>query len=203
MPEPQGLDLETRALSQFAPQGYYIGLHIRFTSPMIVLASYPKDWTDHYTAQAYALRDPIVAWGFSTEGMTRWSDIALPDTFGILEEAKSFGLAYGVTVSAGPMTSRTIGSVARADREFSDDEMAEVQSIIQRMHAVTQPPEGLTDAQVEALRLVANGMRHSEAATHLGISHSALKARLTSARHKLMARTTLEAIQRAKEYRFL
>ncbi|MEY4872948.1 MAG: hypothetical protein RLZZ563_2278, partial [Pseudomonadota bacterium] len=45
--------------------------------------------------------------------------------------------------------------------------------------------------------------RHAAAAEKLGISESALKARITSARIRLMARTTAEAIQRAKDYRLI
>jgi LuxR family transcriptional regulator len=65
---------------------------------------------------------------------------------------------------------------------------------------LTKPPAQLTVAQVEALRCIADGDRHAAAAAKLGISESALKARLTSARLRLMARTTAEALQRAKEY---
>ena len=67
------------------------------------------------------------------------------------------------------------------------------------LHEATDPPDSLTEAQKEALRLIADGHRHTAAAAKIGISESALKARLTSARDRLMARTTAEAIQRAKE----
>ncbi|MEL7177474.1 MAG: LuxR C-terminal-related transcriptional regulator, partial [Pseudomonadota bacterium] len=67
----------------------------------------------------------------------------------------------------------------------------------------TQPPENLTPAQIEALKLIAEGHRHAAAAAELNISESALKARLTSARQRLLARTTAEAIQRARDYRLL
>lgn len=198
-----GLDLERYELGLLAPTGYYVGLHIRFASPLMVLASYPKAWMDHYTREAYALRDPIVAWGFSTEGTTRWSDIPVPDHAKILEQGKQYGLNYGVSVSVGEMRSRTIGSVARSDREYTDAEMDKITKAIQKLHKMTQPPDSLTPAQVQALRLIAEGHRHTAAAATLGISESALKARLTAARTKLMARTTAEAIQRAKEYRLL
>jgi LuxR family transcriptional regulator len=65
------------------------------------------------------------------------------------------------------------------------------------------PPDSLTEAQIEALRLIAAGDRHAAAASKLGISESALKARLNSARLRLMARTTAEAIQRATDYRLI
>ena len=64
-----------------------------------------------------------------------------------------------------------------------------------RLHDATEPPEELTKAQIEALKCIAGGDRIAAAAAKLGISESALKARITSARIRLMARTTAEAIQ--------
>ncbi|MCO4843340.1 MAG: LuxR family transcriptional regulator, partial [Yoonia sp.] len=61
----------------------------------------------------------------------------------------------------------------------------------------------LTDAQIEALRCVAEGDRHAAAAARLNISESAFKARLSAARSSLLARTTAEAVQRARDYRLL
>lgn len=203
MSSQPGLDLERYELGLLAPMGYYVGLHIRFASPLMVLASYPKSWMDHYTREAYVLRDPILAWGFSTEGTIRWSDIPVPDHANVLGQGKDYGLNYGVSVSVGEMKSRTIGSVARDDREYTDAEMARITKAIHKLHKVTEPPDSLTPAQIEALSLIAEGHRHTAAAEILGISESALKARLTAARTKLMARTTAEAIQRAKEYRLL
>lgn len=197
------LEIERYNLRRLGSAGYYVGLHIRFTSPMIVLADYPRAWTEHYTEQAYALRDPIVAWGYSATGSTRWSEIDIPDPFNILGQAAEHGLRFGVSVSLGELKSRTIGSVARDDRQYNDAEIKEITTLIHKLHAKTQPPESLTDAQVEALGLIAGGMRHAEAAEKLGISGSALKARLTAARSKLLARNTAEAIQRAKDYRIL
>ena len=71
------------------------------------------------------------------------------------------------------------------------------------MHAATEPPDSLTPAQIEALRLIAAGDRYAAAAAKLGISESALKARLATARTALLARTTTEAIQRARDYRLI
>lgn len=198
-----GLDIELHRLSLLAPAGYFVGLHIRFTAPLFTFQTYDQAWLDHYTEQGFVLRDPMVAWGFSTEGHIRWSDPSLPDPFKLFAEAARFGLKYGVTLSRGPIKSRTIASFARSDREFTDDEIAECIRIIHRMHDMTEPPEELTKAQIDALRCIAGGDRHAAAADKLGISESALKARITSARIRLMARTTAEAIQRAKDYRLI
>nr|WP_245972102.1 autoinducer binding domain-containing protein [Rhodovulum robiginosum] len=190
-------------LDAMAPEGYFLALHLRFTSPLMSFTTYDQAWTDHYTDNGYVLRDPMTAWGFATTGSTRWSNKLIPDPFGIFKEAAEFGLRFGVTISCGPIRSRTIASVARADREFTDAEIAEIETLVKRLHDMTEPPQELTQAQIEALKCIADGDRHAAAAAKLGISESALKARLTSARQRLMARTTAEAIQRAKDYRLL
>ena len=198
-----GLDFALHKLSLLSPAGYFVGLHIRFAAPLISFQTYDQAWLDHYTQQAYALRDPTIAWGFSTTGYSRWSDFTIPDHFGILEKAKSYGLIYGATVACGPISSRTIASFSRGDREFEDAELEAISEIVRRLHDITEPPESLSKSQIEALRCIANGMRHSASAAKLGISESAFKARLNSARQKLLARTTAEAVQRAKEYKLL
>lgn len=199
----QTIDDLLENLGAAAPRGYYLALHVRFAAPLMMFQTYDPDWIDHYTRNAYALRDPIVAWGISRCGASRWSEIDLPDPFGIMAEAASHGLRYGACVSCGPMTSRTIASVTRADREFTDAEIASVHEIVLRLHHETEPPDRLTPAEIEALRIVASGERYAAGSVRLGISESALKARLASARKKLFARTSAEAIQRAKDYRLL
>lgn len=197
------LSVQYARLSELAPAGYFAGLHVRFAAPLISVNTYDPKWIEHYANNAYALRDPMVAWAFSCEGTTRWSEISLPDPFDIMGQAADFGLRFGASVSCGELTSRSIVGVARGDREFSDDEIASVQRIVINLHRMTEPPTELTQAQVEALRCIANGDRYAAAAAKLGISESAFKARLISARTRLMARTTSEAIQRAKEFRLL
>lgn len=203
MSDKSAIDLQLNDLTQLAPSGYYVGVHIRLAAPLMTFMTYSQDWIDHYTNQAFAMRDPTIAWGFATTGATRWSEMQIPDPFGILDQAAGHGLKYGLTLSCGLISSRTIASVARSDREFDDEEMARILSVIERLHEMTEPPESLTKAQIEALRLIAAGDRHAAAAAKLGISESALKARLVSARQRLMARTLAEAIQRAKDSRLL
>ena len=197
------IDLHTRKLARMAPKGFFFALHIRFAMPLIDMHTYPRGWVDLYTEQAYALRDPIIAWGFSTNGVARWSEIKIPDPFNIMGQAKDFGMVFGVAISVGPMKSRTIASASRDDREFTDDEMAAIAAVISHLHDVTEPPTSITPAQIEALRCIAAGHRYAAAAAKLGISESALKARLAAARQTLLARTTAEAIQRAKDYRLI
>ena len=124
-------------------------------------------------------------------------------SFNILGQAREHGLIYGAVVSHGPITSRTIVGIARDDREFTDEEIADIVKIVEDLHSAAAPPTELTRAQKEALRLLADGDRHTAAATKLGISESAFKARLQSVRVRLGARTMAQALKKAREYQLL
>ncbi len=168
-----------------------------------MVQTYDPAWIERYTTRGYMLCDPLVSWGFSTTGTSRWSGLDFPDPHNVLGQAAEFDLNFGIAVSHGHLSSRTIGGFARSDREFTDDEIEQIFETVKLLHDASTPPESLTDAQRHALRLVASGSRYAEAAALLGISESALKARLKSARERLYARTTAEAIQRAQEYKLL
>lgn len=197
------LELGLSRLRRLAPAGYALGLHVRFASAHIMVQTYDPAWTERYTQSGHMLSDPVVLWGFANEGACRWSALDMADPNNILGQAREFGLNYGVAVSHGPLSSRSIGGFARSDREFTDAEIASILTTVELLHKESTPPDTLTPAQRQALRLVASGSRYIEAAAILGISESALKARLKSARDRLFARTTAEAIQRAQEYNLL
>lgn len=190
-------------LDAMAPCGYSAGLHIRFATPLFFQSSYPADWLKQYNDNAYYLRDPVVFWGIGVTGATRWSAIPMPDPFKVMKQAAGYGLKFGAVCSYGPMTSRSIVAVSRSDREFTDAEMETLTDITARLHIAAKPPSELTPAQIEALQCISNGDRHTAAAAKLGISESAFKARLKSARIRLEARTTSEAVRKAREYRML
>jgi LuxR family transcriptional regulator len=190
-------------LNELAPVGYTVGLHIRFASPLVYKSSYPEDWVKYYNDNSFYLRDPLVFWGVGTAGTTRWSQIPLPDPFNVIGQAAEYGLRFGAVASYGPITSRSIIGISRADREFDDAELARLTEITARLHIEAKPPSELTPAQIEALQCIANGDRHAAASAKLGISESAFKARLKSARIRLEARTTSEALRKAREYRLL
>lgn len=203
MSSPAELSQMMSRLGALSPGGYSAVLHIRYASPLVLDVTFPSNWVDHYTVNAFALRDPIIAWGLSQEGATRWSAVKVPDPFNIFDQAASYGLKYGVAVSCGEIRSRSIISAARADREFTEGELQVFSKVSRALHQISEPRHQLTPAQLQALRCIASGDRYAAAAAKLGISESALKARLISARERLMARTTSEAIQKAKDINLL
>ncbi len=198
-----GLELGLARLRRLAPQGFALGLHIRFASAHVMVQTYDPAWIELYTSRGYMMCDPLVSWGFSTTGTARWSELNHPDPHNVLGQASEYGLTFGVAVSCGPTSSRSVGGFARSDREFTDQEIKLIEQTVLLLHEESTPPDSLTDAQRHALRMIASGHRYAEAAALLQISESALKARLKSARDRLYARTTAEAIQRAQEYNLL
>ena len=191
------------ALDVLAPDGYSLALHIRFAAPMHRRSTYPEAWQRIYKENTYALCDPVVFWGLGFVGSCRWSEMRMPDPFGVLRNARKHGLIYGAVASYGKITSRSIVGVTCREREFADTEIAAIAEITKRLHYAAAPNSELTYPMIEALRLIAEGYRHTAAAAELGISESALKARLSSARVRLGARTTAEAIRKARECDFL
>ncbi|MEJ6709031.1 MAG: autoinducer binding domain-containing protein [Amylibacter sp.] len=201
--EKVGYDKQLRQLEELAPAGYVLGLHIRYNSATLMFRTYPEAWMNVYTQNGYMMTDPLVAWGVANQGCSRWSALTVPDPNNVLKQAREFDLNYGIAVSCGLETSRTIGGFARSDREFTDQEIQDVHDIVLHMHRETAPDVSLTPPQVAALRLLADGRSTAQAATDLGITERAVKSRLKTAGERLLTRSTAETLQLAIEYRLL
>ncbi|QQA44922.1 LuxR family transcriptional regulator [Pelagovum pacificum] len=163
----------------------------------------PPDWVDHYTRQRYMLQDPVMRWIYANTGAIRWSAIDLDDPYRILAQARTFGLAYGLAVSVFDGNSegqRSFGTFVRSDREFDDGEISMLSSYVSRRHDQKAPPTNLTAAELEALRMVKEGMRAKQIAFRLGVTEGAVKQRLTNAKKKLGASTGTQAATMATEF---
>ena len=185
-------------LSSLGDMGFHASSHIRIASSMQSWNTFSPEWTRHYIENVYMLRDPSVFWGFSNLGVTRWSENPIPDPSGIFKSAADFGMRFGATASYGDVKSRSILSISRSDREFTDQELQEALMILRQIHHLSEVRSLITDPEREALRLSAEGLKNKEAAMRIGITESAFAQRLISARKRLNARNTLEATQKAK-----
>ncbi len=179
------------------PAGCYIALRLGFYAPEEELNTFPLKWIEEYTIRGLALEDPLMQWAFNNGGMAKWSDLTENDKSGILKSYREYGLLFGVVISIPgqekhPM--RSFGFFAREDREFTDDEMTELFAELTADHNNFSVQEGtLTAAQIDALRLLAAGMRQKQIAYELGISQSAVKARLKGSIKKMGAKTAAQA----------
>lgn len=188
-------------LSALAPQGHYIALRVTFAFPAREENRLPRAWTERYTRAGFMLFDPVIRWSYSAEGAVRWSAIGGADERGVLREAAGHGLRFGAAVSVlDPGGSRSFGSFARADRELTDAELGALLGHVRARHLALCPPDNLTAAELEALRLIKSGQRLKQIAHALGVTEGAVKQRLKSARTKLAAKTGAEAISRAAQF---
>lgn len=186
-----------------SPAGFYIALRVGFAFPMEELNALPTPWVEHYTMQRFMLYDPVIQWIYANTGATRWSEIDIEDPMDIMGQAKEYGLHHGVAVCCfdnNPEGQRSFGTFAREDREFSDAEIKALMAHVTQLHHDKAPPTNLTMAELEALRMVKDGMRLKQIAHILGVSEGAIKQRLKNAKLKLGASTGTQAATKASDY---
>jgi len=186
-----------------APSGHYIALRVGFAFPLEEVNALPERWVEYYTVQRFMMQDPVIRWIYGNSGAIRWSAIEIEDPRQIMRQAASYGLRYGMafTCSDGDaMGQRSFGTFARADREFNRTEMAQLAAYVAMRHEEKAPPTNLTRAELEALKMVKNGMRLKQIAFELGVSEGAIKQRLKNAKLKLGANTGAQAAAKALEY---
>jgi len=196
-------DIDTESFTVQAPAGHFLALRIGFAFPMYEQNALPKNWIEHYSARGFVLADPVMNWLYQNAGTTRWSEIELDDPRGVLDQAKRFGLNYGLAICCtgeGAGVQRSFGSFARSDREFLDAEVFELKDKLQNLHDSMVPPSNLTDAELEALGMVKNGLLMKEIADLLGVSEGAVKQRLKNAKSKLKAKTSTHAATMATSF---
>lgn len=188
-------DTEMQLLEQIATTGFLMAFGLRFGQPDYLLNRYPEEWTRLYERAQFIFGDPVAAWTVSRVGAVRWSDLAAHDPRRIMRRAAQYGLAYGATFVAQHEGKRSFLSVARHDRELSDDEMALLGDKLEGWSlAYAQRTSTLTDLELQALAAIRDGATQAEAARILKISRSTLKNRLDSAQHKLGATNTLNTV---------
>lgn len=197
------IDAETKKLDSLSPGGYFLAIRMGFVFPVFERKTLPQKWIDRYTSRGYVLSDPVMHWMYQNVGAARWSELGMEDARGVLESAKTHGLNYGVAICCidpGDYSQRSFGSFARADREFDDAEINELQACLESLHRALVPPTNLTKAELEALRMVKNGLLMKEIADLLGVSEGAVKQRLKNAKAKLRAKTSTQAATMATTF---
>jgi len=149
------------------------------------------------------LHDPVIRWIYANTGAIAWSAIDLPDPMRVLDQAQTFGLRYGVAVACldeNRAGQRSFGTFARSDREFERAEIDALHAYVVKLHNAKAPPTNLTKAELEALKMVRDGMRLKQAAHSLGVSEGAVKQRLKNAKTKLNAQTSAQAAAMVGEF---
>lgn len=201
MPATEVMDFAT-----LAPAGYYLAVRVGFAFPEYEENTLPRAWVLLYTRDALMLHDPVTRWLYENTGTIRWREIGTADPRDVLDRAADHGLRHGaavcVTDAARPGL-RSFGSFARPDRDFTAGELATLEGLLTRLHAEGGSHATLTAAEVETLTMIRDGLLMKEIAYELGITESAVKQRLKSAKSKLAARTATHAVALADRYGLL
>lgn len=185
---------------ELAPAGFYLALRVGFAFPVAEHNHLPDRWVREYTLSGLIVHDPAVAWAYRNDGVARWGELGCEDRLGVLEMAKAHGLRFGAVAACRDAQGggqRSFGLFCRADRDFRATELARLTDLLGEAHRAHERPRNLTAAELETLGLVKNGLLMKEIACVLGISESAIKQRLRSARVKLRAKTGSQAAAKA------
>ena len=184
-----------RLLAQIAPHGHIVLLGVSAGTPRLRALHLAEPFRDEYLQNSYALRDPVVSWGLSRTGRARWPDGQIDESAAMIAAARQAGFDHGLGLAVGPTQCRSILNLMWTGSMASEPDLRRVETVLREAHgAIACENPVLTRAQREALACLSRGMRLARAAHHLGISESAMKARIGSARRRLGARNATEAV---------
>lgn len=147
-------------LDKRSPSGFAIALHVRFTRPTYLFQTYARPWMDHYSEAGLVMHDPVVRWGLQNVGHRRWSDLAAIDDGGVFAQARDHGLMNGAAIALADSRSRSIAAFARADREYTDEEIADLEGWLVRLHAATHSLERISGPDQRALTELSIRLTH-------------------------------------------
>jgi LuxR family transcriptional regulator len=190
---------DLKLLRDLATSGFVVALNHRWIGPEYLRSEFPKKWRDVYEEQNYFMLDPIYNWTLFHAGTVRWSDVKYPDIRGIRKHAAEHGLVFGATVCLKIDRNTSFISAARPDREFTDDEIATILSVLERWQVIATDQPALSEVEMENMQCLRQGMDQHEIATHLGVSVSTVKKRLKKIRKLFKAATTAQALAIATE----
>ncbi|TCP44124.1 helix-turn-helix transcriptional regulator [Rhodovulum marinum] len=199
------LDVVLPTLRLLGPSGFIFAYNITFRGPEYYHSEYPKAWQMEYESRGYTYVDPVLIWNILNTGNKRWSEVRLPDLRGVLTRARAYGLVYGASFSRTTKGKKTILTLARADREFNDEEILFLAATVDELNAGFSKSYRieLTVAELQTLRCLRDGMTYAEAAAMLNVSVPTIKARLEKVRGKLGAKTATQAVAMAVQRKLL
>lgn len=176
--------------------------------------TYDPAWTLHYAQQGYQRFDPTLHQARRSIAPVDWQRLARDENFNtVFRDAHDFGISStGLTVPVrGPLgdvgaLSVTSSLSAPEWKKLKTNIIADLQALAVQMHdSVIRSDDfmakllapTLSTREVEILQWTAAGKAQQDIGDILGISHRTVEVHLRSARQKLCALTTAQAIGRA------
>ena len=190
-----------QTIQRIAPSGYILILNLHYLNAEFHHTTYDPAWVDCYNRRRYTFFDPILLWSTVNTGTRRWNEIGLlgmkATASRVMEQAKDYGLHFGaifVRNNHAAGGERCILSASRADREFSDEELAELDGAFCYLMNAFGTHAGLTVSERSALQGLAEGLSQDEIALRDGVTRDAVKKRIERARKTLGALNATQAV---------
>lgn len=182
--------------------GYVVSFNFRYRGPEFFESTYPEKWQRLYDERNYYSLDPVLLWAITNRkgGDKRWSEIPfpspgkLPFIQNVPERAAEYGLKYGAIIARNVNGRRSALSVAREDREVTNQEISILSQLFDELTRVVDGSCGLNDKELSVLKSLNDGHTDASAADLLGIPLPTLKSCKTSARKKLGCKTYTQAV---------
>ncbi|MGJ8547729.1 MAG: autoinducer binding domain-containing protein [Sulfitobacter sp.] len=187
-------ETELTEIRKVSTSGFYLVFGFSMSGTEMVHSEFDERWTTRYQQSSYFAVDPVFMWAISRTGCIRWSEINLPDVKGILTEAKPFGMVYGAIFAQELEGNRSFLSIARDDRELTDDEMHQMNANLMKWAAMIGPRVALSAGELDVLLALRDGLGQRDIAQFLSIAESTVKQRAISACAKLGAKTRAQAV---------
>lgn len=206
-------ELDKRVLDFFEPvrelieemnvSGYSLLVNYSVRGYQHFESTYPREWQDEYDSRHYHVLDPALMWSMFNEGTRRWSETGIPDTRRVMKKATKHGLNYGAIWCRKTGNKKTVLFAAKEKREFSDIEINLINEEITPFFEAITPTRTLSNGEIIALNLYSKGASFKEVAAEIGVTESAIKERIASAKRKLDCRSTAQLIRLATEQKLL
>lgn len=193
--------------------GAYAGLNPIGTS-MHGHVTYPETWKRHYIKRNFHLTDPTIHLAKRSISPVDWSRLKRNDAHSaVFRDAQDFGISgFGLTIPVrGPYGDIGMFSVTKRCKQSEWEKLvphclAQLQSAAVYLHDHVMASDALTNAlkfphlstrEQEVLQWIAAGKTQNDVADILSISGRTVEVHLRSARTKLFALTTPQAVGRA------
>lgn len=186
-----------------APSGYVLAFNYSWAGPELFDCTYPEDWQQHYHSRSMWKADPITLWIMANDGQKRWSEIKLTKMNSLMTEAADYGLAFGVVLARSKRMRKSVLSVARPDREYTDGEIEALKVWFDEATRRIDDRFDLTDKELETLAQLGAGLKLSDISRTENLSEAAINKRVRSARNKLNQPNTLAAVVFAKDQKLI
>ncbi len=190
-------ELFVAQVESVAVSGFALLLNYTIHGPEFSQITYPKAWLDEYEIRRYYFTDPVFLFGVANDKNRRWSEIRLPDIRRIMKRARSHGLSFGAVFSGSNRANKSMLSVARNDRELTDQEMGTIGALFDRLSRKVASSGTFTEAELSVVECAARGLSVSRTAELLEISDDAVKQRLMSARKRLGCDSNAQLVAQA------